>query len=579
MMTSQMGPTPFFYYTPDPNPENRQHGHFSQHPAFQQHVFPIVPTVPSTPIYSRPNSSCSQNAVPNKVFSSVPSILTPAASPQATSRPSLLVQGQQPKLMLETELCERDGFYYPATPPLSTSGSSMGSPSNSHDILATPLNPMFSGLDGYENVKAEPELKPDTVNALDWANCGSPPLTPVYLQSQADQQHTISLNTSISSDLLSTTSCPSLSPSPTPYAHSVASEQDIDFCDPRNLTVGGVANPILAPECSAPTTLEEFSGEPFTQPSSPALTKQSDLVTSFDFNPEIHHGLSSFDDISDLESEDDFVNGLVNLGENSIADTKRSRSATCSTTVSLGQDPFFAEGTGEFDFEDTTSCAVTGLPSPASSGSDLDYHTEKKFKKAKDTRKTVPTMNVAAGTQSEKTEEQTSSTQSNNNQTNADSAEPSTPAASSSNAGGQQSQSAPVRRGRKQSLTEDPSKPFVCELCNHRFRRQEHLKRHYRSLHTQEKPFQCNECGKKFSRSDNLSQHARTHGTGAIVMNVLDNSEEGFEMMPQAGNQDYHNFGKVLFQVASEVAGSSSDSSSDESSNDPTGKKKRKRSD
>lgn len=187
MMASHMGPSPFFYYTPDPSPENRHHGHFSQHPAFQQHhhhhpqqqVFPIVPTVPSTPIYSRPNSACSQTAVPSKMFTSVPSTLTPAASPQATSRPSLLVQGQQPKLMLETGLCENDGFYYPATPPLSAPGSSMGSPSNtSHDVLATPLNPMFSGLDGCENVKTEVDLKPETVDALDWSNCGSPPLTP-----------------------------------------------------------------------------------------------------------------------------------------------------------------------------------------------------------------------------------------------------------------------------------------------------------------------------------------------------------------------------------------------------------------
>lgn len=78
-----------------------------------------------------------------------------------------------------------------------------------------------------------------------------------------------------------------------------------------------------------------------------------------------------------------------------------------------------------------------------------------------------------------------------------------------------------VRRGRKQSLTEDPSKTFVCHLCTRRFRRQEHLKRHFRSLHTKDKPFSCNECGKKFSRSDNLSQHARTHG-GAIQMSVMD---------------------------------------------------------
>lgn len=67
-----------------------------------------------------------------------------------------------------------------------------------------------------------------------------------------------------------------------------------------------------------------------------------------------------------------------------------------------------------------------------------------------------------------------------------------------------------TRRGRKPS-SDDSNKSFVCDHCNRRFRRQEHLKRHFRSLHTREKPFKCDECGKKFSRSDNLSQHARTH--------------------------------------------------------------------
>jgi hypothetical protein len=67
------------------------------------------------------------------------------------------------------------------------------------------------------------------------------------------------------------------------------------------------------------------------------------------------------------------------------------------------------------------------------------------------------------------------------------------------------------RRGRKPNFAEDKEKTFVCDHCQRRFRRQEHLKRHFRSLHTREKPFKCDECGKKFSRSDNLSQHARTH--------------------------------------------------------------------
>lgn len=121
--------------------------------------------------------------------------------------------------------------------------------------------------------------------------------------------------------------------------------------------------------------------------------------------------------------------------------------------------------------------------------------------------------------------------------------------------------SAPVnRRGRKQSLTEDPSKTFVCQLCSRRFRRQEHLKRHYRSLHTQDKPFECNECGKKFSRSDNLAQHARTHGSGAIVMGVLENGE----IAPHMGYEDHSptTMGHVLFEAAQAAALAPSSSSS-----------------
>jgi uncharacterized protein (DUF1786 family) len=130
----------------------------------------------------------------------------------------------------------------------------------------------------------------------------------------------------------------------------------------------------------------------------------------------------------------------------------------------------------------------------------------------------------------------------------------------------------------------------VCDICNRRFRRQEHLKRHYRSLHTQEKPFQCSECGKKFSRSDNLAQHARTHGSGAIVMNIIDNAEamiaaaamqSGYSVPAVTnglvGPEEYHTLGRVLFQVAADIPGSGSEhSSSDEGSSN--GKKKRKRS-
>ncbi|CDO93313.1 unnamed protein product [Kluyveromyces dobzhanskii CBS 2104] len=72
-------------------------------------------------------------------------------------------------------------------------------------------------------------------------------------------------------------------------------------------------------------------------------------------------------------------------------------------------------------------------------------------------------------------------------------------------------QGVPKTRGRKPSPILDASKPFGCEFCDRRFKRQEHLKRHIRSLHICEKPYGCHLCGKKFSRSDNLSQHLKTH--------------------------------------------------------------------
>lgn len=69
-------------------------------------------------------------------------------------------------------------------------------------------------------------------------------------------------------------------------------------------------------------------------------------------------------------------------------------------------------------------------------------------------------------------------------------------------------------RGRKEDKAadmEDQSKIYVCGYCTRRFKRQEHLKRHFRSLHTSEKPYECSICQKKFSRTDNLNQHLKVH--------------------------------------------------------------------
>ena len=136
------------------------------------------------------------------------------------------------------------------------------------------------------------------------------------------------------------------------------------------------------------------------------------------------------------------------------------------------------------------------------------------------------------------------------------------------------------RRGRKQSLTDDPSKTFVCALCNRRFRRQEHLKRHYRSLHTHDKPFECGECGKKFSRSDNLSQHQRTHGAGSFP---IDMPNEGGDPTAGGDQQEAHDnherMATLLYQASVRIGGPPSDpSSGSENDSSATGtEKKRKR--
>lgn len=399
----------------------------------------------------------------------------------------------------------------------------------------------------------------------------------MYLQSQTPAPQHGSLN---NTDLLSTTaSCPSLSPSPAPYERSLSSAS-FDFCDPRNLTVGTV-NSTLAPDFSALPTLcaaddEDHKfvlrGEDPVKPEPPSAPS-----ASFEFTTPLPSDLStSFEDLDDLESENNFVNDLVTLNAEQQPAAFVSRSRASSDAVSLGHSSFSCDD----DFEDF------GLPSPADSD-DCDAHPSKRLKMESSAE---PTMQSAADSQSGSTQQQ--GTPAADSQSN-DNTETKNSGASDSNSNSGDAPQTPVaaptnRRGRKQSLTEDPSKTFVCDLCNRRFRRQEHLKRHYRSLHTQEKPFECNECGKKFSRSDNLAQHARTHGSGAIVMDLIDNPEAmaaagyhhsyhsmmAHHAMPTP--DDYQHLGRVLFQVAAEIPGSGGESSSDEGSD--SSHKKRKRS-
>lgn len=367
--------------------------------------------------------------------------------------------------------------------------------------------------------------------------------------------------------LLSATSCPSLSPSPSPLPRASFAEAENNFCNPRDLTVSASTQlPCL------PTLCPGDEEHKLVLKGEAAKAEKVEPAQAFDFTA----GALTFEPLFELDSEDDFA-GLVQFPSTDNAQflgSKRQR----TDLVSFTPEEDIVSDASFTDFED--ELAIHGLPlTPCDSDcfsdamSNAPAPKKRSLKKAArsseasdaDTEYTGKADQSGDNTQSEASSQQASGPTDN---ALASSSDETTPAP----------QSAPTsRRGRKQSLTEDPSKTFVCTLCNRRFRRQEHLKRHYRSLHTHEKPFECTDCGKKFSRSDNLSQHQRTHGTGAVVMGVLDHSE--VQQPPQATINSYDNtdpamLGQILYTAAANISSSSSDGYSDM---EPTPIKMRKR--
>ena len=412
--------------------------------------------------------------------------------------------------------------------------------------------------------------------------------------------HPPSAPASQASDLLSINACPSLSPSPSPVPQSVGSETHFSFCDPRNLLVDS-----QNPTCSS--TAPDFPPLPTLCPGDDeehklilggeiSLTKQETYLSkAFDSSKGTTlTGLPTFDSFSDLDSENEFVTDLTRFSDNTASfSNKRQR----LDLISFDEEDFLSEDSFD-DFEDLASPGLLTPPESRRCSEDASM-------KLKPTKKRTSTKKVVKNEESEDMSESDSKMLSFADDSSTDntsiaqdaSVQESAAASSNGDAATSSNTTAPTsgqpiaRRGRKQSLTDDPSKTFVCDICSRRFRRQEHLKRHHRSLHTGDKPFECNECGKKFSRSDNLSQHARTHGAGAIVMGVL---EEG-EIAPAGSGSplDHTDSGllsDVLFKAAAAAAANSSSSSASSgsqrdsyspapSSEDSKPPKKRKRED
>ena len=393
--------------------------------------------------------------------------------------------------------------------------------------------------------------------------------------------HPPSVTASQASDLLSINSCPSLSPSPSPVSHPVESNTAFDFCDPRNLLVATSHSNLHTATSDFPPLPTLCSGDDgehqhILAKEDHPVKAESHFTSSFGSFPiSTLGGLPTFESFSDLDSENDFVTNLTRFSptESTVfLGDKRQR----LDLTPFDDEDFLSESSFE-DFSDIDQFASAGLMTPPDSRrTSEDNSVKMKPKKRNPPKKTKKnsTSNESSSTEAaaEHNQPQSIATESSDQQSSGPQQTSSTSESQAGSSDGttvtsstDATSSGPqpiARRGRKQSLTDDPSKTFVCTLCSRRFRRQEHLKRHYRSLHTHDKPFECNECGKKFSRSDNLSQHARTHGSGAIVMGVLEDGELPPSEKTESIDGDTGALGAVLFEAAQAAAGNASSSSS-----------------
>lgn len=176
-----IGQSPFFYYTPDPNPENRQHGHFTTQPHGPPMPYHTLPSQGHDPvaIYSqRPSSAESHYAAMQQYPQGM---MTPVQSPQPMyQKPQLLVHENEPYLFhLDTDC------YAPSTPPLSASGSAVSTPPSSAEILPTPINGHFA-RQSFGSMKSccEEEVFSEILAGDNWNHGVSPPMTPGMSLSQ-----------------------------------------------------------------------------------------------------------------------------------------------------------------------------------------------------------------------------------------------------------------------------------------------------------------------------------------------------------------------------------------------------------
>lgn len=346
------------------------------------------------------------------------------------------------------------------------------------------------------------------------------------------------------------------------------SQVQSSVCDPRELSNDSTANPFLLQP--VPAALAKRRAFHKSVPSEPRIVIAPEFLSN--------NNIPVYDTIFEAEADDELA-ALVNFPSTDnafFAGNKRQRTDLAS--VITEEEGFFSEDSFSESDDDQLASAWLLTPSDLESSFCSDMSTASYSRRGSQHPSDADADQTTHDHHHHHHGDGKSGNDGHNDEdSNEDNEVYQDSGDAGSNAGGSIN-----RRGRKQSLTEDPSKTFVCHLCNRRFRRQEHLKRHYRSLHTHDKPFECSECGKKFSRSDNLSQHQRTHGSGSFPLTVMDpnNPDMGMPLLASHSSED-ERMSQVLLQSAERLIAPSSDSSSSSEFSDSvsgmSSKKERKR--
>lgn len=176
----------FYYYNPDPEGQNRQHGHFTPNPTeFQQYNAQVAHYHQQQQHHYAPQAHSmpmSQPMLQPKAPYSGSLHMTQMHSPQPiASKPTIIVQQDSPALMpLDTNCAASDAYFFPSTPPLSSSGSAISSPPSSCGIVPTPVNGVFFSHESFEGVKegCEGDVHTELLANIGWGRAGSPPMTP-----------------------------------------------------------------------------------------------------------------------------------------------------------------------------------------------------------------------------------------------------------------------------------------------------------------------------------------------------------------------------------------------------------------